>query len=48
MLNEWSDRVPPRPPRPFYRRGEFWVGVWTIGMCGGLVLGLLSCVGVLR
>jgi hypothetical protein len=27
MLNDWSDRPPPRPPRPWYARGEFWLAV---------------------
>lgn len=42
MLNEWSDRPPPRPPRPPYRRGEFWLGLFTVFVCVGLLLGLLS------
>ena len=42
MLNEWFDRPPPRPPRRFYRRAEFWLAMFTVAVCGGLVLGLLS------
>jgi hypothetical protein len=44
MLNEWSDRRPPGPRRPFYRQGEFWVGVFVVAVCGGFLLGLFSCV----
>ena len=42
MLNEWSDCRPPRPPRPFYRRGEFWLAVSAVAVSGGVLLGLLS------
>lgn len=27
MLNEWSDRPPPRRPKPFLASGEFWLGI---------------------
>ncbi len=27
MLNEWSDRPPPRPRKPWFSSGEFWLGV---------------------
>lgn len=30
MLNEWSDRPPPEPPRRFYKRCELWLGVLTL------------------
>jgi hypothetical protein len=42
MLNEWSDRVPPERPRRFDRRGAFWLGVSTVGVCGGLLLGMFA------
>ncbi len=42
MLNEWSDRRPPGPPRPFYLRGEFWLGVFTVAICGGFLFGMLA------
>jgi len=41
MLNEWSDRPPPRPPRPLLMTGEFWVGVFTIVVWLGLLLGFM-------
>jgi hypothetical protein len=44
MLNEWSDRPPPRPPRPFVASGEFWLGVFTTFVILGFGLGLYSCV----
>ena len=37
MLNEWSDRRPPRPPRPFWRRGEFWLAVFVVLVAGALL-----------
>lgn len=42
MLNDWSDRRPPRPPRPVHRRGELWLGLVTAAICGALLFGLLS------
>jgi hypothetical protein len=42
MLNDWSDRRPPRPPRPFHRRGEFWLGLAAAAICGALLFGLLG------
>ena len=44
MLNDWSDRCPRRLPRAFYRRGEFWLGLFTIMVSGGFLLGLFSYV----
>ena len=42
MLNEWSDRRPPKPPRPFYARGEFWIAVATILLGTALAAGFVS------
>ncbi len=39
MLNDWSDRVPPRPPRPFVASGAFWLGVLTVLVILGLGIG---------
>jgi hypothetical protein len=47
VLNEWSDRAPPepRPPgRRFWRRMEFWVGVYVALAFAGLVLNLAQFV----
>jgi hypothetical protein len=41
MLNEWSDRPPPRPPRPLPATGEFWVGVFTVLIWLGLLIGFV-------
>ena len=30
MLNEWSDRVPPHPKRPRWRRPELWLGLLVV------------------
>jgi hypothetical protein len=38
MLNEWSDREPPKPPRPFIMTLEFWGGVFTVFMSGALLV----------
>lgn len=42
MLNEWADRRPPPPPRPFYRRAEFWLTAFAVTVTAGLLLGLLA------
>lgn len=44
MLNEWSDRRPPEPPGPFYRRGDFWLGVFVVFVCLAFGLQLYGCV----
>jgi hypothetical protein len=41
MLNEFSDRTPKGPPRPFLLRGEFWLGVFTVLIISALVLGFI-------
>ncbi|HEY0149017.1 MAG TPA: hypothetical protein VGB70_08420 [Allosphingosinicella sp.] len=46
MLNEWSDRQPPRPQGPLLLRMEFWLGALvvlaTIAQILQLALWLLS------
>ena len=42
MLNEWSDRPPPRPPRPLHRRGEFWLALFAAAVSIGLLAGFLG------
>jgi hypothetical protein len=41
MLNEFSDRAPKDPPRPFLLRGELWLGVFTVLIITALVLGFM-------
>ncbi|MFL6858110.1 MAG: hypothetical protein ACJ8EB_09420 [Allosphingosinicella sp.] len=47
MLNEWSDRVPPGPPRPCWRTGDFWCGVLVAAVIAALLLSAGEMVGLL-
>lgn len=46
MLREWSDRVPPCPPKPLLRRSEFWLGVFVVtgnlALAAGIAVWLLG------
>ncbi|HEY7808985.1 MAG TPA: hypothetical protein VIA98_01240 [Allosphingosinicella sp.] len=40
MLNEWSDRPPPRPPKPPLQRGTFWLAVLLIAAAAAFLFQL--------
>lgn len=42
MLNEWSDRPPPKPRRRFFASAEFWAGVFTLFVITALIVGFLE------
>jgi hypothetical protein len=42
MLNEWSDRVPPRPPRPLLLKASFWLTMLLTLASAGFALNLAS------
>lgn len=50
MLNEWSDRTPPGPKPPLWRRSELWlglvIGTVTIGQAINIAAWLLGLAGL--
>lgn len=40
MLNDWSDRPPPGPRKPWLWSGEFWLGVASALAGCALLVGL--------
>lgn len=47
MLNEWSDRLPPEPPRPWWRTGEFWGRVFAAVVIAALLFSAGEMIGLL-
>lgn len=41
MLNEFSDRVPKGPAKPFLLRGETWLAIVSIIIAATLVLSFI-------